>query len=71
MQGKGEDDYVGPNIYGRGIAFLRNKELFTPAKTTDREHLIMLRRANDMKIANTFSQIDYRHAVGPIHGHKY
>ena len=44
---------MGPNTYGRGAAFLRNKELLTPEKTTNREHLIMRPRANDMKLANT------------------
>ena len=50
-------DHIGPNIYGKGAYFLRNKELLTPAeKTTNREHFIMLLRANDMKVANTYFQ---------------
>ena len=50
---EGEENYIGPSIYGRGVEVLRNKELLTPAgKTTNREHLIMLLGANDLKIAN-------------------
>ena len=34
---EGEENHIGPNIYGRGAEFLRNKELLTPAnKTTNR-----------------------------------
>ena len=48
---------MGPNVYGRGEEFLRNKELLEPAeKTTNREHRIMLLRANDLNDANTFPQ---------------
>ena len=59
-----EEDHLGPNIYGKGAEFLRNKELLTPAeKTTNREHLIMLFSANDMKVANTYFRKDDKHKV--------
>ena len=50
-----EEDYIGPNILGKGIEFLRQKEHNTPEdKTTNRDHLIMLLKANDMKVMNTY-----------------
>ena len=59
---EGEENHTGPNIYGRGSEFLRNRELLTPAeKTTNREHLIMLLRANDLKTANTYFQKEATH----------
>ena len=59
-----EEDHIGPNIYGKGAQFLRNKELLTPAeKTTNREHLIMLLRANDLKVANTLFQKEDKYKV--------
>ena len=43
---------------------MRNKELLTPAqKTTNREHLVVLLRANDMNIANTFFQKEDKHKI--------
>ena len=61
---EGEDNHIGPNIYGRGIDFLRNKKLFTPAeKTTNREHLITLLRASDMNVSNTFFQTENKHKI--------
>ena len=61
---EGEENHIGPNIYGRGAEFLRNKELLTPAeKATNREHLIMLLRANDMKVANTYFHKEDKHTI--------
>ena len=59
---EGEENHIGPNIYGRGKQFLRKRELLTPAeKTTNREHFIMLLRANDLTIANAFFQNEDKH----------
>ena len=44
-------------MYGRGPDFLRNKEELTPHwKTTNRDHLVSLLRATDMKVMNTYFQ---------------
>ena len=52
---KEEEEHIGPHIYGREMAFLRNKEHNTPAdKTTNREHMMSHLRATEMKVANTY-----------------
>ena len=61
---EGEENHMGPSIYGRGAYFLRDTEVLTPAeKTTNREHLIMLLRANGMKVANTYFHKGDNHTI--------
>ena len=52
-----EDGHVGPQVNGKGMEFLRNKDHNTPAdKATNREYLMNHLRATDIKVANTYYQ---------------
>ena len=54
---EGEENHIGPNIYGRGAYFIRNKELLTPGEATNREHFTVLLGAN------TFFQKEDKHNI--------
>eukprot|EP00972_Heterocapsa_arctica_P017452 2578615-Heterocapsa_arctica.AAC.1 len=53
---EGEEDNLGPHIFGKGAAFLQAKEAFQGDRIFNRTSLIDLLREHDMQIMNTFFQ---------------
>ena len=52
---EGEEEFLGPHVWGQGLRFLLNKERRLPGGM-NRDHLIGLLRAHDMKCMNSFFQ---------------
>ena len=59
---EGEENHIGPNLYGRGAEFLR-RNFSHQQRKPQTEHLIMLLRPNDMKVANTYFQKEDKYKV--------
>jgi hypothetical protein len=49
-----EEQYIGPHVFGKGPAFLANKERAAGNRVTNRTALTNLLRELDMKCMNTY-----------------
>eukprot|EP00972_Heterocapsa_arctica_P082345 12134191-Heterocapsa_arctica.AAC.1 len=53
-QKQGEEQYIGPHMFGRGAEFLRTKEILQADKVLNRSSLVDLLLEHELRIMNTF-----------------